>query len=211
MKILRAYVIPMALVFAISGSAAWGSTLYSETASGDLSNSQSAPTSVTAVVGTNSISGTVGNADSQDWITITVPAGAQLSSFILSSYASADSQGFMGVQAGSSFLGDPFAAGSYLGYVHYGSLAQNGALAPTNLVGADLLPLMGNTSLAAGSTGFTTPLGAGQYTFLIQQLGSATTYQFDVGVTAVAAPEVTTLGMLGVGATALLLKRRRIV
>ena len=36
---------------------------------------------------------------------------------------------------------------------------------------------------AAGATGFTPPLGVGTYTFLIQQLGASTAYQFDFNVT----------------------------
>jgi hypothetical protein len=46
--------------------------------------------------------------------------------------------------------------------------------------------MMGDTSIAAGSQGFTPPLGSGDYTFLFQQLGNITTYQFDFVVAATA-------------------------
>jgi hypothetical protein len=181
-------------------------TLYSESGSGDLSNNQAAPNAVTAATGVNALTGTVGGGDSQDWIAITVPAGNVLSSLVLSSYTSTDAQGFMGVQAGSSFVGNPQTATPYLGYTHWGTGAQNGALAPTNLVGVNLLPLMGDkNTISPGSQGFTPPLGAGTYTFLFQQLGASTSYQFDFTLTAV--PEPGTVRMMA--AAGLLLFRRK--
>jgi uncharacterized repeat protein (TIGR01451 family) len=167
------------------------SVLYDESISGDLSNSQVSPTPVTLALGTNSVKGTVGTGDNQDWITVHVPTGMALSMLVLQTYVSSDAQGFIGVQSGTSFVGNAFSASSYLGYAHYGTGATNGSLPPTNLVGADLLPLMGNTSLAAGSQGFTPPLASGDYTFLIQQLGSPTTYQFDFDTTSVGTPDLT--------------------
>jgi len=188
-------------------AAARAGTIYSESSSGDLSNDQSAPTARSAVTGVNSLTGSVGPGDAQDWFAITVPAGNVLSSLVLSSYTSTDAQGFMGVQAGSSFVGNSQTAAPYLGYTHFGTGAQNGALAPTNLVGVNLLPLMGDkNTISLGSQGFTPPLGAGTYTFLLQQLGASTSYQFDFTLTAV--PEPGTAGILA-GAAVLLLRRRR--
>jgi hypothetical protein len=156
--------------------------LYDESVSGDLSNSQSAPTARTMAAGTNSIKGFVDGTDSQDWVALTVPAGNAFISLVLASYVSTDPQGFTGFQAGPSFVGSPFSPSSYLGYAHFGTGATNGSLPPMNLVGADLFPYMGNTSIAPGAVGFTPPLSAGTYTFLIQQLGSPTAYQFDFNV-----------------------------
>src|SRR5262249_17350042 len=84
------------------------STLYSEAASGALSNNQACPTVAPAMtLGTNSVIGSVvGAGDRQDWITIHVPSGMALSSLVLASYTSSDAQGFMGVQRGTSFVGD---------------------------------------------------------------------------------------------------------
>jgi len=177
-------------------SSAQATTLYNESVNPDLSNNQAAPTPLTLSLGTNSIIGSVGTGDLQDWVALTVPAGDKLMSLVLASYQSTDAQGFMGVQAGSSFVGNPFTAGPYLGYVHFGTGATNNG-PPTNLVGADLLPLMGNTTIAAGSHGFTPPLGSDTYTFLIQQLGSPTAYRFDFNVAAV--PEPATWGLLALG------------
>lgn len=178
---------------------------WNEGVNGDLSGNQALPTPVTLTANSNTaVSGLVGGTDTQDWLTFTVPAGATLTAITLTSYASSDAQGFMGIQAGSSFVGSPFAAGSYLGYAHYGTGATNGALPPTNLIGADMLPLMGNTTLAAGAAGFTPPLGAGTYTLLIQQLGAATEYTFTFTLTPTPGAAAA-LGLAGLAST----RRRR--
>lgn len=194
------------LLLAIAASARAG-VLHNEGSNGDLSNNQAAPNAFGLIAGSNSIVGTVGNGDSQDWVAVTVPAGHVLASYINSAYTSGDAQGFTGVQAGSSFAGDAGTAGPYLGYAHFGFGAQNGVLPATNLIGQDLLPIMGNTSIAFGSQGFGPPLGAGTYTFLIQQLGASTSYQFDFNVTAV--PEPTSIALLGCAAMLLLARRKK--
>jgi len=112
----------------------------------------------------------------------------------------------MGVQAGSSFIGSAFSASSYLGYAHFGTGATNNGPA-TNLVGIDLLPVMGNTALAIGSQGFTPPLGNGTYTFLIQQLGNPTAYEFNFNVVAISEPP--TCGLLALGSAVLVIVSRR--
>jgi hypothetical protein len=180
-------------------------TQWNESVSGDLSGNQAAPNNFTLVLGTNAIIGnlrTTSAGDNQDWIMLAVPGGLQLSAVVLKAYSSTDQQGFTGVQAGTNFVGNPLTAGPYLGYAHFGTGAQNGSLPATNLVGVDILPIMGNTNLAAGSQGFTPPLPSGNYTFLIQQTGSAqTSYEFDYVTTAV--PEPSTLLLMGFGLTAL--------
>ncbi|HZZ29119.1 MAG TPA: PEP-CTERM sorting domain-containing protein [Pirellulales bacterium] len=178
---------------------------YNESTSTDLSNNQAAPTSFSLTSGTNPVIGNVGAAvgDMQDWIAVSVPSGFQLSSLILHSYISNDVQGFTGFQAGSAFSGNPQTAPSaYEGYTHFGTAAQNGVLAAVNLVGQDLLPVMANPADAPGSQGFTPPLAAGTYTFLVQQSGASTSYEFDFGVTAV--PEPASLGLMGLAGAALL-------
>lgn len=179
--------------------------LWDESSSGDLSDNQAAPSTFTLGIGSNNVTGTVnGGTDSQDWLAFTVAAGLQLSSVTLVSYTSTDAQGFTGVQSGTAFVGSPFDAGSYLGYAHYGTGAQNGSLPTANLVGVDILPIMGdNVNAAPGSQGFTPPLGSGNYAFLIQQLGASTIYQFDYAVTAVPEPRSQAVLALLCGAFAL--------
>jgi hypothetical protein len=202
------------LGFALCASSGSAATLWNESVSGDLSDAQAAPKAFVLSLGVNSIIGSVGGTNHQDWVALTVPAGDKLTSIVLAAYSSSDAQGFTGVQAGSSFVGNAGTASPYLGYAHFGTGAQNGALPATNLVGTDILPLMGNTTLAAGSQGFTPPLAAGVYTFLIQQTGLVSgTYQFDY--TVAQAPEPATvwllgLGVLGLAPLARLRKRRRV-
>jgi hypothetical protein len=194
----------LAIVFSVARAEA--STLWDESVSGDLSSVQASPNAFTLSSGTNAVIGTLGGTDHQDWITLTVPAGMQLSAVVLGAYVSTDQQGFTGVQSGTNFVGSVNNPASYLGYAHFGTGAANGALAPTNLVGVDILPIMGNTSLAAGSQGFTPPLNSGSYAFLIQQTGSAaTSYEFDY----VVVPEPTTLALVALGCGVILVRRRR--
>jgi hypothetical protein len=186
-------------VVLFSSAASLMAATYDEGISGDLSNNQAAPTPLTLTLGTNSIIGNANGSggDSQDWIALTVPAGDEMTSYVNAAYSSTDSQGFTGFQFGSSFgTNSAFSAGSYAGYAHFGTGATNPST-PTSTVGVDLLPLMANPSVAAGATGFTPPLIAGTYTFLIQQLGASTNYEFDINVSAV--PEPGSLSLLGLG------------
>jgi len=177
--------------------------LWDESTDGDLSNDQSAPNAFTLENGVNSVIGNVGIGDTQDWIALTVPTGFALTSVVLAAYVSTDLQGFTGFQAGSSFIGSAFVAGSYAGYAHVGTGAQNGMLPRMNLVGQDLIPLMADNSpggTSSGAAGFTQPIGAGTYTFLIQQQGASTAYQFDYDVTPVPEPAtLATFALVGMG------------
>jgi PEP-CTERM motif len=191
-------------------------TIYDEAGSGDLSNSQAAPTALTLTPGSNSVIGTVNgfdNGDGQDWVSFTIPTGFVMTSYVNSKYDSTDDQGFTGFQFGPSFLGDPFVAGSYAGYAHFGFAATNpDGTPPKSTVGVNLLPLMANPSFAPGTTGFTPPLHAGTYTFLIQQGNPVTTnYQFDMNVRSVSVPEPgSSLCLLFMGGLAILALRRRL-
>jgi len=195
-------------------------TIVDEAVSGDLSNNQAAPTALTLTPGLNSVSGTVagfpqfGGTDPQDWVSFTIPTGFVMTSYVNSKYGSTDDQGFTGFQSGSSFSGDEFVAGSYAGYAHFGTAAQNPDGNPTSssTVGVNLLPLMADPSFAPGTTGFTPPLGAGTYTFLIQQGDPSTTgYRFNMNLRAVSVPEPgSSLCLLGMGGLAILALRRRL-
>lgn len=167
---------------------------FDESSLGDLSNIQGTPTTLSFSPGVNRVIGTVtGVGDSQDWITFNVPLGSQLTSEVLAAYTSTDGQGFTGFHSGTSFTGSTFDPASYHGYSHFGTAAQNNVSPPANLVGVDLLPIMADPNQAPGATGFTVPLGAGDYTFLIQQLGANTAYEFDFTITAIPEPSVLAL------------------
>ena len=205
-------------VGALVAAAPAKATIYDEAVSGDLSNDKAAPTALTLMPGLNSVSGTVagfpefGGTDPQDWVSFTIPAGFVMTSYVNSKYVSTDDQGFTGFRFGSSFPVDEFTAGSYAGYAHFGFAATNpdGNPVPASTVGLDLLPLMADPSFAPGATGFTPPLGAGTYTFLIQQGDPVTTgYEFDITVRSVPDPG-SSLCLLGIGGLATLALRRRL-
>ena len=204
-----------AAVCALLVAAPAKATIYDEAVSGDLSNDKGAPTALTLTPGSNSVIGTVNGfapgTDPQDWVSFTIPTGFVMTSYINSKYDSTDPQGFTGFQFGSSFSGDEFVAISYAGYAHFGFAATNpDGTPPVSTVGVNLLPLMADPSFAPGTTGFTPPLAAGTYTFLIQQGNPVTTgYQFDMNVRAVPEPG-SSLCLLGMGGLAILALRRRL-
>src|SRR5207248_3032916 len=146
----------------------------------------------------------------QDWVSFTIPTGFVMTSYVNSKFDSTDDQGFTGFRFGPSFLVDEFTAGNYAGYAHFGTEATNPDGNPTSssTVGIDLLPLMADPSFAPGATGFTPPLAAGTYTFLIQQGDPSTTgYQFDMTLRSVPEPG-SSLWLLGMGGLATLALRR---
>jgi hypothetical protein len=197
----------IALVALLTVAPSQAAVIWDESTNGDLSNVQGTPTKLALALGTNSIKGSVaGTSDVRDWVTLTVPAGRQLKQIILAAYTSTDAQGFTGFDAAATFAGDTFDPASYTGYAHYGTGATNPTI-PTNLIGVDILPIMADPTAAAGSKGFTTPLGPGDYAFLIQQLGASTAYQFDY----VVVPEPSAMMLLGLGCAALvtLVRARR--
>jgi hypothetical protein len=209
-----------AAVCALLAAAPAKAIIFDEAVSGDLSNDKAAPTALTLTPGSNSIIGTVagfpqfGGTDPQDWVSFTIPTGFVMTSYVNSKYHSSDDQGFTGFQFGSSFSGDEFTAGNYAGYAHFGFAATNPDGSPTSssTVGVNLLPLMADSSFAPGTTGFTPPLAAGTYTFLIQQGDPSTTgYRFNMTVRPVQVPEPgSSLCLLGMGGLAILALRRRL-
>ena len=140
-----------------------------------------------------------------------------MTSYVNAAYKSVDPQGFTGFHFGSSFPGgvdSEFDPANYAGYAHFGNHAQNPDGSPTSssTVGVNLLPLMADPSFAPNTTGFTPPLGAGTYTFLIQQGDpNPTGYRFNMNVRSVQTPETgSSLCLLGIGGLAILALRRRL-
>jgi len=193
----------LALAGAVCSSAR-ADVVYDETAMGDLSNSGLAPTTITLHSGANQIWGTTGRATAvdRDYLTVTVPSGFTLNSLIELPGTTSGGVSFIGLQAGNQVTlpTNATSAAGLLGWYHYG---------PTN-VGSDLFPLMEVAS--NGSSGFTAPLGAGSYSFWIQDFNPGSfTYGFELGLAPAAGvpvPEPSTYGMVG-GALVLLLALRR--
>jgi hypothetical protein len=211
-----------AAICALFATAPAKAIIYSEAVSGDLSDDKAAPTPLTLTPGFNSVSGTVAGfppegTDPQDWVSFTIPAGFMMISYVNARYDAGDGQGFTGFHSGSSFpagVDSEFDPANYTGYAHFGTAAQNpdGNPNASSTVGVNLLPLMADPNFAPGTSGFTPPLGAGTYTFLIQQGDpSITGYRFNMTVRPVAAPEPgSSLFFLSIGSLAILALRPRL-
>jgi hypothetical protein len=200
----------VALAALVLGSApALADTSYSETSSGDLSNSNTSPTPLNFGVGNNNVSGTTGsNAQTgidRDYFTFTIAEGQQLTAILVldgtTSIAGRDPENplsFIGLEAGGA-LTDPAApvVGDLLGYTHYGP----------SLIGSDILDNIGG---GLGAQGFTGPLGPGTYSVWIQEanLGSAS-YAFDFLVASVPEPSSWAMMLGGFGLIGWSIRRRQ--
>jgi hypothetical protein len=187
----RARTAALAVVMAASaypGGDVRAGITYDEATNGDLSGSKTAPTPLTFADGSNVIKGTT-TRNEFDLIAVTIPAALRLNAVFLD--AMIGNLAFIAVQSGAVWtenLGaDITTAENLLGWAHFG---------PRNdTLGTDVLDDMG---AGAGAIGFTAPLGAGEYTFLIQQTGgSLVTYEFRFEVSPV--PEPATFGTLAAG------------
>jgi hypothetical protein len=152
----------VALAFAlmISGPAT-AATVWNETTDGDLSGNPLAPTPVTFAPGGNDVIGRVGGAD-QDFFTFTVPTHYALTSLtevnIIFENPN-DNAFFIALESGPQITVNtvsPTSAAGLLGW-HHGVPGENGT---------DILPAMSTSGM--GATGFTVPLGPGQYSVWLQ-------------------------------------------
>ncbi len=184
-------------------------TDYLESTSGDFSNDGLHPTSIGAVTaGSNSIFGSTGRGTSgldRDYFTLTVPAGFEITLLTeLPGTSVGGSFSFIGLESGTQVTlpTNTATAAGLLGWTHYG----------VGDINTDILPRMGISS--NGSTGFTPPLGAGSYSFWIQDFNAGVfNYGFNIGVQSI--PEPGSAGLLlgsgcGIGLFAFSgLKRKR--
>jgi hypothetical protein len=191
----------VALLLVLVGRAQ-AAIVWSENLNGDLSTNPAAPTPIVFQLGSNVINGSVftGN-DTRDYITFTLPAGFELVSLRLLEYDDLNTgtpndgnTGFHAINLGStSFIPSDSTAGNFLGGDH---------LNPT--IGVDLLPDLAIGGSAGGGhagTGFTVPLQADTYSYLVQQTGPQLTgYSIEFNV--VPEPSSVVLLLAGVGAVA---------
>jgi hypothetical protein len=183
----------MALIVSIS-SLGFGASLL-ESVVGDFSNNGLSPNGFALDKnGANPLSGSSQGGD-KDYVTVTVKSGSWLTSLVLTSYVSNDGRAFIGMMSGPQFTESSTSTNvaNLMGYTHFGTGAGN--------VGGDLFT---NMKTAAGAQGFSTPLGAGTYSFWIQQLGAKTDYTMTFNTV----PEPGTLLALAAGAAALARRRK---
>jgi hypothetical protein len=176
-------------------AAAQAEVVFYEATGGDLSNNPNAPTPILLNEGIGSVIAAVNvDTDQQDWFAVTIPEGFVLSTLVLGDYDSQDPVAFAGFQRGSTFRGSYLEPSQYNGYAHIGNDVRF----------TDILPLMADQAINPGTIGFTIPLVAGTYTFLVQQTGGPTLYQLDFEVMPVPAP-----GSLALAIAGLILATRR--
>ena len=193
---------------------AFSAVVYDEASMGDLSNESALPTNLAFFVsgagGSTRANTVLGQTDSgaPDISTFAIAVGNQLTSLVLTNYAMGDGAMFVAIAAGEEFPND------------YGEINDN-AFADTSAwlggstvglgdVGTNVLPRMGSIGLGSG---YDPPLGAGKYTFYIQQTGPLTDYGLDFNVssiTAVPEPSMSlALGAMAVAAVGFRYRQRR--
>ncbi len=203
--------------------------VYDEAISGDLSNISGAefdPGSPTQLGLLSSAPGgatqeyrLLGTTDSGtgDFFTIEIGAGDRLTAISLNDMQyvapTTDDAFFLGLAVGSTFPHDYFEINSLV--VGAGTFPNGydisdwigGSTIGLSDIGDDILPLLYRPIDGTAQIIPAAPLEAGAYTFLLQQTGTANT--FDLGFRVTAVPEPSSLIGLAVGTAAVALRRRR--
>lgn len=184
----------------------FGAVVYDEAIDGPLSNDRANPTVLTLSAGSNQILGFNGSPDPRDYVTFEIPVNFVLSSITLLDTAIGNI-GFLGLEAGGEItlapVPPPANAAGLLGWWHY---------QPAD-IGTDLLAKM--SVPAAGSSGFSLPLGPGTYSLWIQDTSTpeppatAFRYGLDLQLTPVPEPSAAQFALLSLTGLGLLGKYRR--
>ncbi len=180
-----------ALMLGLLAHTASAAVVYDESVDGDLSGVFAAPDALPTATGDNTLIGSVGqnggtgatNGSDADYLTITVPAGASLTTITLDAYAANPmntSQSFIGYVNGAAFSGQ-----------------GAGDIDDNELFGfADLA----NPNLITAITGQPV-LGPGDHSFWIQETAS-TVIDYQFTFTVVPEPVSAGLGLLGLAIVA---------
>jgi len=186
------------LTVLLSANVSWSAPIsWIESVDGDLSGDRLAPTPLAFDVGVNRVSGSMGLATGQpfdaDVLTFEVTSGRQLVGIELLALEPDAPIGegiFVAIGEGVSIA--PFDA-----TLHLGDALVAGP--------GDVLAQLA-TGTIYGAPGFTAPLGAGSYTFWIQETSTRADYELAFTVV----PEPGSALMIGMGLTCLSIWRRRI-
>jgi PEP-CTERM motif len=186
--------IPLVALLLVLAGRTQAAIVWSENINGDLSSNPAAPTPVVFQLGSNVINGSIftGN-DTRDYITFTLPAGFELISLRLLVYDDLNTgtpndgdTGFHAINLGAtSFIPDFDTIDAFLGGDHLNPL-----------IDADLLPALATGDVAG--IGFTVPLEAGTYSYLVQQTGVELT-GYSVEFNVVPEPSSVVLLLAGLG------------
>ena len=179
------------LVAAALAPAALAGVVYNEAVNGDLSNLGTATTFVGVAAGSNTVLGSTGNPGTgvdRDYFSITVPTGFRLESLtVLAGTSTLGNLSFLGIQTGPQVTVLPTSGSpaGLLGWAHYS----------TSDIGSNILPQIG---IGPGASGFSGFLGAGTYSFWVQDTGTGTSnYGFALVLGAVPEPAPALLLLAG--------------
>lgn len=167
----------------MSGLAAAG--VYDESIDGDLAGVSDGPTIFDVSAGTNSVIGTVGDTDFEDFIGFTIDAGEQLTGITLTSFVVANGNTSTGFRLYTDQGGGWFQASS-------------GSMTPGD-VGTNFLDVWDLSDVGGSS-----PLGPGSYGVVLAEFTAGQSYSFDITVT----PTPGTLGLIGLGGLGLIRRSR---
>ena len=177
----------IALSILALGSMAHADLVWDESADGDLSSVATSPTAISVASGSNVVSGRVqASGDTRDYFTFNIPSGLQLTGIFLLDYTDVVSggngdRGFIHIDDGtSSVVPSASTIASVLGGSHL-----DRAIYPNS---TDNL-LVALSGAPQGGSGFTVPLGPGDYTMNVQQTGAElTAYSLDLVLEATPPP-----------------------
>jgi hypothetical protein len=203
-----------AVIFGLADVAHADVIAWDEAVNGEFSHDGLAPTPVTFISGRSEILGTDGKPNAAtdpvnpDYFTFTVPAGSALTAItVLPGTTSTGPLGisFIGIEAGNQVtLGPtPSDAMGLLGWRHF---------SPAD-IGTDILGEIGDPMPPMGATGFTPPLGSGDYAVWIQETGvcgpSLCNYGFDFTLAEIPEPASGAIVLTGLALLAALRRHRR--
>jgi hypothetical protein len=187
----------LSVVILIGLPIAPASVVWEESLAGDLAGDPSLPTPLAFSPGNNIVKGRMtasAPSDIRDYLTFEIGVGESLAAirqlFYTDESGNPGNRGFHALMTGTtSFIPAAENIANFLGSAHLDSLAP----------GADLLEGLGLAP--TGGQGFSAPLGAGTYTYVIQQTGqNVNLYALDFEVV----PEPTTLALAVVASMATL-------
>ncbi|MCA9277037.1 MAG: PEP-CTERM sorting domain-containing protein [Phycisphaerales bacterium] len=173
-------------IAALSSTAGVASaSIYDEGVDGDLASVALGPTMFDVGVGNNSVFGTIGDTDFEDFIGFTIDAGEQLTAITLTSFVVANGNTSTGFRL----------------YTDQGSgwfQASAGSMTPAS-VGTNFLDVWDLSDVGGSS-----PLGPGSYGVVLAEFTPGQTYSFDITVT----PAPGSLALLGLSGLAITRRRR---